>query len=248
MTSLKIILTLLDFHFCRLRCQVGRSQLELLLSEALNGLLDVVKAQRDGANQTLYEFLKQLKVVYLDDISTCRTKHKSQRNCHRPQLIAHFDRELKRLDIHPTSQNVEEGGVRQFLDKLRNFVPCALKESRSCTLYSRDSGRLDRFLVLEAIHLTLGLCMVCVKQGKLSASPDSFCAWHHFADVIKRHRGEERGNCEQDLVDHYPFWTWPKRDRWHSYKDFGEPLGAGTALGELLNHNCMSSTRWQHEQ
>ncbi len=219
----------------------------------------MIREQRVGANQTLHELLKQLKVAYLADISTCDTKHKSRRNCNRPQLIAHFDRELKRLDIQATPKNVEENGARHFLDKLISFVPCVPKGYHGCTPSShgfeylnrlpvRKAGHLDGFPIGEARYSTHGLCMICVKQGKLSASPDSFCAWHYISDTIRRLTREERGDREQDIENLHPFWTWAKHDIWNSYKDLGMPSGARSALGDLLNHNCMSSTRWQHEQ
>jgi len=207
----------------------------------------VIREQRVGANQTLLELLKQLKVAYLAEINTCDIKHKSQRNCNRPQLIAHFDRELKRLNFDATPQNVDEEGVRYFLDKLYNFVPCVPKGYGRCTYSPHDSGRLDKFPVGEARYLSLGLCMVCVKQGKLSASPDSFCAWRYIADAMKRLIREERGDYEDDLVGMCPGRERAKGNLWYKCKTLGIPPEAGIAVGDLVNHNCMSSTRQQHK-
>lgn len=245
MTSPKRILTLLGSHFCRLRCQVGRSQLEVFLLEALNELLDVIREQRVGANRTFHELLKQLKVAYLAEINTCDIKHKSQRNCNRPRLIAHFDREVKRLGLDATPRSVDEEGVRYFLDKLSNIMPCALKGYRGCTPSRHDFGHLTILPVEQARYLTLGLCMVCVKQCKLSVSPDSFCAWRHIADAIMRLEGKERGDSEQDLISRRRRARYDLRGL---YEDLGIPTEAGIAMGDLFNHNCMSSTRWQHKE
>ena len=148
----------------------------------------------------------------------------------------HSDKELNRLGLVSNPAAVQEYGIVHSLLMVHDMfqqlerIKCKSPNARANTLGylpfpDANCGYIDTLLIEIGCNTALGLCLVCVKQGKLSSGPHSFCAWG--PDMFS--------NLEA------PFPLWMPANLW------GDETSTSPVDLPKAGGNCMSSTRWHHE-
>lgn len=128
-------------------------------------------------------------------------------------------------------------GASFYLFKMSyDFKPCVLPSNANCTPLVSGAEDYDKTMVGRARESMHGLCMTCVKQGKLSGSHNEFYAWQSVVDEDVVEVQSLKRKAEETLA--------PADQR----RRGTEMVPTGKIAEDSKEHNCMSPTRRKHQQ
>lgn len=95
------------------------------------------------------------------------TEHVRTEDANNPTM-AHYTRELNRIGLWPPSKVFRECTVAQLLNRFRQFRNC--QGYRGCKCCDSDLSSKFRNVADDLLFDLSGLCLACVKNGKLTDS------------------------------------------------------------------------------
>ena len=147
-------------------------------------------------------------------------------------LLNHFDKELLRLDLTPSLAAMERYGVSIFAYELHNVKPYSLSEDASINL---------NYSYLTVSGSMLGLCLQCVKKGKLSPSQDCFS---NLKTLIEDSDTQSCGK-KRKVETNYFLEKMSRLRRFQIRPTGSHDEEIRKTVGDC---NCMAPTRREHER
>ncbi|KAG7008886.1 L-amino-acid oxidase [Physcia stellaris] len=162
-----------------------------------------------------------------------------------------FINELTRLGLMPIKSVLEERGITHYIDRLHDIrmQPCVMHrdtKSDGTNVLICQSGRPVMDYVYKAKDAMLGLCLLCLKQGKETASLDSFSAEnsYHMNLSIMRGVGISGGPSSGPS----PKSEWSYEHNWRTHKIVRTDREERILSKAIKHNNCMAATPWEHRQ
>ena len=195
--------------------------------------------------------LRQIKAAYATRVVHERNKLGTTSELEPRSHVEKFEERLIRQGLTPELLEAEQMGINDVLERLDGGgLQCVLTEDTehksSAFQYEVDLDEVDlvhyeRCPFIEATNKTSGLCLLCVKQGKFSSKPTSFCV--EGVDV------NEQTLKALSLKEQH---SRPSYSADHSWKSFHSDNPSPSKVSEFKirggSHNCMSPCRLEHQQ
>ena len=190
--------------------------------------------------------LRQIKATYAQNDSATTSELEPRSH------VENFEKRLIWRGPTPDLLDVEQMGVNDTLDKL-DVLGCSecvlvedIEHEPSTFEHKVEMFHIETCPFIEATRKSSGLCLFCVKQGRLSSMPTSFCVGgvdvsEQTLMALSLKEQHSRSLLPSYSVDH---------SSTSSLSDISSPFKALELKrrGESdENHNCMSPTRIEHQ-
>ena len=167
-----------------------------------------------------------------------------------------FRNELERAGLMPIQCVLEERGITHFIDKLHDvkMQPCIINRtstSNGSNVLICQSGRLEMRYVYKARDAMLGMCLLCSKQHKETASLDSFSTENSYHMNLSRMRGGIYGGPgpgSEPRPAPSPKPEWEYEHDWRVHKIVRTDREERNVSKAVKHNNCMASTPREHRQ
>lgn len=185
--------------------------------------------------------LRHIKAIY-----ATRTVHERNESGTRSELeprshVENFEKRLVRQGLESELLEVEWMGVATVLYMLDRDPQCVLMEDvepeSSASEDEVDMAHYhhEKCPFMQARKKTSGLCLLCVKQGKLCSKPTSFCVEgidvsEQTLNALSLKEQRSRPFPHLDLVGQFEALKLKRREESHE------------------THNCMSPSRLEHQE
>ena len=161
-----------------------------------------------------------------------------------------FINELNRLGLMPIKSALEEQGITQFTDRLHDIrmQPCVMHRDTKpdgTNVLICQSGRAVMDYVYKAKDAMLGLCLLCLRQGKETASLDSFSTENSYHMNLSIMRGGISGGPSSGPPSIY---EWSYEHDWRIRKIVRTDREDRILSKAVKHNNCMAATPWEHQQ
>lgn len=190
-----------------------------------------IKAQRCFATDNMQKLLGWVTPLCLDE---------SRRHDHE------FKEELTRLGLIPIKSVLEERGITHFIDKLHDVSmhECVILVQPGPEVSICQAGHLKMSYIYKAKEAMLGMCLLCLKQGKKTPSLDSFST-EASNDIDLRQDGAialDRGSISSAELE------WNFERYWSRRKTIRNDEVERNLTQVIKDKNCMASTRREHQR
>lgn len=193
-----------------------------------------VQAQRNNATDNMQKLLRWVKPMcfYASD------RHDDE-----------FENELTRLGLMPIRSALEAWGFTHFIDKLHyvGVQACVIDRSEIISgskAFVCQSGRVELSDIYKARGVMLGMCLLCLKQGKDTASLDSFSDVGSYNMNLGRVRAVGIYYGPGPAIE--PKWSY--EHDWRVRKTIRTEEEERILSKAVKNNNCMASTRREHQR
>ena len=190
-----------------------------------------IKAQRSFATDNIQKLLGWVKPFYLNEPN----RHDDE-----------FQNELTRVGLMPIQSIIEEKGIPHFIDKLHDVRMKTCFQEPQIVRFALlcQSRHFEMKSMCKAKEAMLGMCLLCLKKGKETASIDSFSTDTSYNIYLSRDRDVASYREPGPSMNS----TWSYLRYWKSCRTIQNDEVERKLFQAIKNNNCMASTPQEHQR